>query len=183
LRRGEILGLTREGLELDGARPSLRVSKRVNRTQRRLLVREGAKTEAGQRRIPLSPLVIDALRRRHVQQLEERLAAGSNWQGPEYANGRMTGFVFLSLVRTVLEPRNVYRVWKRVRERSGLDEHTFHDLRHDFECPSCGERLVGKRRCADCKLCCRAVGLGGHCPECDTPLLIDLLGEEVAGTR
>jgi hypothetical protein len=53
-----------------------------------------------------------------------------------------------------------------------------------YECPSCSERLVGERRCPDCKLFCRAVGLGGHCPECDTPvLLVDLLGEEVAGTR
>jgi len=40
--------------------------------------------------------------------------------------------VFLSLVGTVLEPRNVFRAWKRLRERAGLDEHTFHDLRHDF---------------------------------------------------
>ena len=49
-----------------------------------------------------------------------------------------------------------------------------------YECPSCGERLVGGRRCPDCRLFTRAIGLGGHCPECDTPLLlVDLLGEEV----
>jgi hypothetical protein len=30
----------------------------------------------------------------------------------------------------------------------------------------------------------RAIGLSGHCPECDTPLLlVDLLGEEVVATR
>jgi hypothetical protein len=52
-----------------------------------------------------------------------------------------------------------------------------------YECPSCGERLVGERRCPDCRLFTRAIGLGGHCPECDTPLLlVDLLGEEVVGT-
>ena len=52
-----------------------------------------------------------------------------------------------------------------------------------YECPSCGERLVGERRCPDCQLFTRAIGLGGHCPECDTPLLlVDLLGEEVVGT-
>lgn len=51
-----------------------------------------------------------------------------------------------------------------------------------YECPSCGERLVGERRCLDCRLFTRAIGLGGHCPECDTPLLlVDLLGEEVVG--
>jgi hypothetical protein len=49
-----------------------------------------------------------------------------------------------------------------------------------YECQSCGERLVGERRCPDCQLFTRAIGLGGHCPECDTPLLlVDLLGEEV----
>jgi hypothetical protein len=53
-----------------------------------------------------------------------------------------------------------------------------------YECPSCGERLVGERRCPDCRLFARAIGLGGHCPDCDTPLLlVDLLGEEVVGTR
>jgi ribosomal protein L32 len=53
-----------------------------------------------------------------------------------------------------------------------------------YECPNCGERLVGERRCPDCGLFTRAIGLGGHCPECDTPLLlVDLLGEEVVGTR
>ena len=52
-----------------------------------------------------------------------------------------------------------------------------------YECPSCGERLVGERRCPDCRLFTRAIGLGGHCPECDTPLLlVDLLGEEVVDT-
>jgi hypothetical protein len=49
-----------------------------------------------------------------------------------------------------------------------------------YECPSCGERLVGERRCPECHLYSRAIGLGGHCPECDTPLLlVDLFGEEV----
>jgi hypothetical protein len=49
-----------------------------------------------------------------------------------------------------------------------------------YECGRCGERFLGERRCGDCHVFARAVGLGGVCPECDTPLLIeDLLGEEV----
>ena len=49
-----------------------------------------------------------------------------------------------------------------------------------YECPSCGERRVGERRCPECHLFSRAIGLGGHCPECVTPLLlVDLVGEEV----
>lgn len=132
LRRSEILGLTWDDLEMNGLTPMLKVAMRVNRVDGQLLVREGAKTEAGQRRVPLSPMVVDALKRRRAQQLKERLAAGEHWQGPDYPGERMTGFVFLSLVGTMLEPRNVFRVWKRVRQRAGLDEHTFHGLRHDF---------------------------------------------------
>jgi len=44
----------------------------------------------------------------------------------------MTGFVFLSNIGTILEPRNLFRVWERVREQAGLHKHTFHGLRHDF---------------------------------------------------
>jgi hypothetical protein len=44
------------------------------------------------------------------------------------------------------------------------------------ECPGCNERFVGERRCSSCRLFCRSLGLGGHCPECDHPVLLsDLL--------
>jgi hypothetical protein len=52
-----------------------------------------------------------------------------------------------------------------------------------YECGRCGERFLGERRCGDCNLFTRALGLGGACPECDTPVLIeDLLGEGVLPT-
>jgi len=35
-------------------------------------------------------------------------------------------------VGTLLEPRNVNRVFERVREKAGLADHTLHGLRHDF---------------------------------------------------
>ena len=69
------------------------------------------------------------------------------------------------------------------RLRQELQRRRMVVARTIYECPSCGERLVGERRCPDCQLFTRAIGLGGHCPECDTPLLlVDLLGEEVVGT-
>ena len=43
-----------------------------------------------------------------------------------------------------------------------------------YACGRCGERFLGvKCRCGDCHVFARAVGLGGLCPECDTPLLIE----------
>jgi len=35
-----------------------------------------------------------------------------------------------------------------------------------YECPGCEERFVDKRRCPDCNLFCRRLGLGGCCPSC-----------------
>ena len=46
-----------------------------------------------------------------------------------------------------------------------------------YECPRCEERYVGERRCSACQLYCKALGLGGHCEECDYILLLsELLG-------
>ncbi len=45
-----------------------------------------------------------------------------------------------------------------------------------YECPSCGEQSFGERRCSECGLFGRSVGLGGNCPECETVVLLaDLL--------
>jgi hypothetical protein len=41
-------------------------------------------------------------------------------------------------------------------------------------------RFLGERRCPDCNRFCRALGLGGACPDCDTLLLVtELLTLEV----
>jgi hypothetical protein len=52
-----------------------------------------------------------------------------------------------------------------------------------YECGGCGERFIGERRCENCNLFCGALGVGGSCPECNTPVLLDdLLGEGVVPT-
>jgi hypothetical protein len=52
-----------------------------------------------------------------------------------------------------------------------------------YECSSCGERFLGERRCPDCHLYGRSVGLGGSCPDCETIILLaDLLGQEAGGS-
>ncbi|MBV9914066.1 MAG: hypothetical protein JOZ93_15915 [Sinobacteraceae bacterium] len=61
-----------------------------------------------------------------------------------------------------------------LRRRGGLVAHTL------YECGRCGERLVGERRCPDCHVFGRAIGLGGRCHACDQPLLLaELLDLEV----
>ena len=41
-----------------------------------------------------------------------------------------------------------------------------------YECPRCEARLVSERRCPDCNLMCKRVGLGGECPHCSEPVLL-----------
>ena len=68
-------------------------------------------------------------------------------------------------------------VRKALQRGKALVAHTI------YECGACGERFLGERRCGNCNLFARAVGLGGLCPECDTAVLIaDLLGEGVIPT-
>jgi hypothetical protein len=61
-----------------------------------------------------------------------------------------------------------------LRRRGTLVAHTV------YECGVCGERLVGQRRCPQDNVFCRALGLGGHCSDCEQPVLLaDLLELEV----
>jgi len=43
-----------------------------------------------------------------------------------------------------------------------------------YECPGCGERLF-ERRCGDCNVFCRRLGIGGRCPSCDEAVLVEEL--------
>lgn len=42
-----------------------------------------------------------------------------------------------------------------------------------YECPHCGDRLLGEQRCPPCGVFTRRVGLGGPCPHCDEPVAVD----------
>jgi hypothetical protein len=66
------------------------------------------------------------------------------------------------------------RLRTELRRRGALVAHTV------YECGVCGERLVGERRCPQDNVFCRALGLGGHCTDCEQPILLaDLLELEV----
>jgi rubrerythrin len=61
-----------------------------------------------------------------------------------------------------------------LRQRGALVAHTV------YECGQCGEQLIGERRCPECNVFCRAVGLGGRCNQCEQPVLLaDLLELEL----
>jgi hypothetical protein len=77
-----------------------------------------------------------------------------------------------------------YRARHTTPRLAKVDPHAPERVRTDrvahsvYECSSCSERFVGVRRCPDCHLFMRNVGVGGVCLHCDEPLLLtELLGE------
>jgi hypothetical protein len=51
-----------------------------------------------------------------------------------------------------------------------------------YECPDCGQRLLGEQRCPDCGIFARRAGPGGPCPHCGEPVTITDLLQEVVTT-
>ena len=51
-----------------------------------------------------------------------------------------------------------------------------------YECPGCGQRLLGEQRCPDCGIFARRAGPGGPCPHCGEPVTITDLLQEVVTT-
>ncbi len=44
-----------------------------------------------------------------------------------------------------------------------------------YECPACGQRLAGERRCPECNLFARRLGDGGCCPHCSEVITLQEL--------
>ena len=120
LRRGEVLGLQKDDLDLKQGQ--LRVRHALQRVKGHGLQLVETKSAAGRRPLKLSKLAVQALTRYRLRQLEERLAAGSRWTE--------SGFIFTCRKGTPLEPATVIRNYHRVLKSAGLRHQRFHDLRH-----------------------------------------------------
>lgn len=74
------------------------------------------------RTVPLPAPLVDALRLHRIGQEEERMTAGSLWQG--------SLCVFTTPIGTPTDPRNDFRQFKKLLARAGLPSVRVHDLRH-----------------------------------------------------
>lgn len=119
LRRGEVLGLAWDDLDLDGG--ELTVGLQLQRVGGKLLHRE-TKTEGSDATLPLPGICVTALRWRKVRQDEARERAGDAWQDK-------VGFVFTTRYGTPIEPRNMLRSFHRLAAAAGVPDITVHDAR------------------------------------------------------
>ena len=119
LRRGELLGLRWEDVDLDRAVLQVRHSLQRVGGELRLTT---PKTRRSKRTVPLLGSCVQALRDHRDAQDREREAAGEDW--------RDSGQVFTTSVGTPVEPDNLRRSWYPLRDRAGLGGVVFHGLRH-----------------------------------------------------
>jgi integrase len=119
LRRGELLALRWQDVSLDEG--VLRVRRTLLRLDGRLVFGE-PKSASSVRTVPVPPATRDVLRAHRSLIQAESSAEG--WQD--------FGLVFPSRIGTPIEPTNVNRWFRELRERAGLPWLRLHDLRHAF---------------------------------------------------
>jgi integrase len=117
LRRGELLGLHWEDVDLDAG--ELRVRVQVQHGQLAEL-----KRVQGRRIIPLAPLAVEALHVHRKRQLAERLQLGAAWQDQ--------GLIFPNTLGALTNPANLWRHTQALIKRAGLPHHHVHLYRHTF---------------------------------------------------
>ncbi|MFF0748568.1 tyrosine-type recombinase/integrase [Streptomyces sp. NPDC004267] len=118
-RRGEVVGLRWENVDLD--KREIRV-----RTQRQRVAGEVYEDDPkGRRRkqtLPLPAICVAPLRWQRLKQAAARERAGEKWAE--------TGYVFTTRTGQPIEPRNLYRSFTRVAKNAGLRVVRLHDARH-----------------------------------------------------
>ncbi|MFC9591590.1 tyrosine-type recombinase/integrase [Streptomyces sp. NPDC056944] len=118
-RRGEVVGLRWENVDLD--KREIRV-----RTQRQRVGGEVYEDDPkGRRRkqtLPLPAICVAPLRWQRLKQAAARERAGEKWTD--------TGYVFTTRTGQPIEPRNLYRSFTRVAKNADLRVVRLHDARH-----------------------------------------------------
>ena len=109
MRRGEDLAIRWQDIDLDGA--SLTVNQSLEQTKDGLRFKP-PKSKKGRRRITLSPLTVEALRRHKVEQMEERLAIGLGRNDE--------GLVFATLEGETIKPSTFSKEFDRIVKRSSV---------------------------------------------------------------
>ncbi|MFD7645811.1 site-specific integrase [Kitasatospora sp. NPDC059795] len=119
-RKGELLGLRWEDLDLDASAASIR--RTLQRTRTGGLTALPTKTVSSERRIAFPAPCLLSLRAHRKQQTHEKKMAGGGWVN--------SGHVFTRPDGHPIEPAALTRHFNALLRRAQLRQIRFHDLRH-----------------------------------------------------
>jgi integrase len=120
LRRGEILGLTWDDVDLDAATLVVRHQLQGAAKKAKLVA---PKTKRAMRELSLSSGVVALLKERKRQQATEKLAAGEKWEDK-------LDLIFTGERGQALEGASVTKMHRRLCKDAEVRTVRFHDLRH-----------------------------------------------------
>jgi integrase len=126
LRRGELLGLGWDDIDLD--RGEARIAWQVQRVKGELLRRK-TKTASSDAPLPLPDICVKGLEQRRVMEARWRLAAGEAWAG--------SGLVLTTRLGDPVDPRNFHRYFKARAVKAGVPVISVHATRR-----TCASLLV-----------------------------------------
>lgn len=119
LRRGEVLGLRWQDVDLDAARISVRQALISVAYEMQL---SDTKTGGSERTVDIDPRTVAVLRAHWARQKEEHLAIGPRWQD--------TGMVAATIDGAYVHPDLFSQMFDRLAVRAKLPRIRLHDLRH-----------------------------------------------------
>ncbi|MEU7385009.1 site-specific integrase, partial [Streptomyces sp. NPDC042207] len=120
LRKGELLGLRWEDLDLAGGTANIR--RTLQRTNSGGLTPLPTKTKSSERRIALPTPCLRSLEQHRDRQFQEREAAGAGWED--------SGYVFTRPDGAPIEGSTLTRHFNTLLRQARLRRIRFHDLRH-----------------------------------------------------
>ncbi|OLO35912.1 hypothetical protein BTR23_16340 [Alkalihalophilus pseudofirmus] len=122
MRRGEIVGLTWDDIDLEKGKFYVKNSLTYTKEDGHLL--KETKTKNSVRTITLAPSVTSLLKKYKNIKNKEKLSLGEKWEGGELF------LVFSQWNGKPMHPSSVTTWWSRFLERNELPKITFHELRH-----------------------------------------------------
>ncbi len=131
MRVSELCGLKWKDMQEDGLHVS-RVNMTIKDWQEDgyINVETIPKTTAGKRVIPLPATVKAILEEQRRAQMEQRLKAGSAWEGED--PGKANGYIFANALGKPADRHNIARVFRDLCDKVNIPRRGVHSLRHTF---------------------------------------------------
>lgn len=130
VRIGELLAIQWKDIDFENG--ILSINKTINRLKnydpesihKTSIVIGETKTVKSNRKVPLHDIMVEALKKHKIAQLEEKLKAGGIYEDH--------GFVIANELGKPIEPRTYQDFFHRLVKKAGMTKANFHSLRHTF---------------------------------------------------